>query len=390
MAAKKAGRPAGRKSNGEGSVYWVESKQRYVGAITVGLADGKPIRRTVTGHTRKDVTDRLAELARESANVDLSEREPTVAELAEYWIESYLHSGTQVSTTSVKVQRVRKHVVNSPIAGIRVRQLTTRDVERWLWNRGDYTRRTLGDIRGDLSQIMRFAVGRRIVERNVVEYVKLPADTKPPVDKRSLPPAVAQRLIEQCRSTDIRYGTFILACITLGARPGEIAALRWDDLDLDAGTVHIRAGMKRVSGGRPVVLGPTKTSETRKLRMVPELIAAFRSERRVQAELRLAAGPLWSTQWEGLVFLGQLGKPPHMSNLRRSFRSIMRDDPTLAPFADFTVYELRHSYASLLIDQGVPPHTVKDALGHVDLRMIERHYRHRLDDVIDAPLVIGK
>jgi len=70
----------------------------------------------------------------------------------------------------------------------------------------------------------------------------------------------------------------------------------------------------------------------------------------------------------------------HPSNCRRAFTALCEQAhvPTVTP------YELRHTAASLLIDAGVPPYEVADQLGHTDLRMIERHYRHRLHPTVTA------
>lgn len=394
------GRPkTNRRVSGEGSIFYEAARNRYVGTIDLGVDDnGKRIRRKVTGPTKQDVTDRLDALRKQSEMVDLTERAPTVAQLAEQWLISWSRSGVEVGTVSVRTGRVRNHIINTWIGRLDARQMTVEHVERWLWERADTpwreatkkapakmrTTKSLCDLRGDLRQIMKWAVARGKVERNVVDLVPVPKSSAPKVDKRSLPPEIAAKLYDLAAKSGYRYGTYVLACLELGGRPSEIAALTWADIDHDELTVTIRQAIKRVSGGRPVALGPTKADSDRVLRMTPALSAAFKRERAVQAALQLEAGPLWSTDWPGLVYLGQLGKPPSTANLRRSFRALMNRHDALRPFADYTLYELRHSCASLLLDAGLPMEQVADVMGHDDLRMLMRHYRHRMSPVIDV------
>ena len=116
----------------------------------------------------------------------------------------------------------------------------------------------------------------------------------------------------------------------------------------------------------------------RQLAVPSRVVDALRRQRRRQREERLAAGGAWSTEWPDLVFTTEVGTPMHSSNMRRDFDRVCRraDLPRITP------YELRHSAASLLVAAGVPPFEAADLLGHADLRMLERHYRHRLTPLV--------
>ena len=82
--------------------------------------------------------------------------------------------------------------------------------------------------------------------------------------------------------------------------------------------------------------------------------------------------------------------------MRRALRAAIRranDDPELDPEAtpelvipsDFTPYEFgRHTAASLAVDAGASPYEVADLLGHTTTRMLDRHYRHRVDEIVDT------
>jgi integrase len=389
------GRRRRRAANGEGSIYWDAANDCWMGAITVGITDdGRPIRRKRRGATRAEVRDKLDALRDDTGILDLTTRTPTVAQLARRWLDAQARSGTPTSTVTIRGARVERHIIGDALIGtVRADQLRVEHVERWLltkiaagWEKPDGTRvayspHTIADIRGDLSQIVGWAVRRRLVAHNPVPLAELPAVPRSP-SKRTLTPEQAGSLIRACVTTERRYGALVLAALLTGMRPGEAAGLRWDAIDFDGAVIHVRTALQRRSGGVPDKVGPTKTKQTRALAASPLLLDALERERAVQGRLRASAGRLWSSEWDGLVFLTETGRPPHASNLRRTLRAIAGDAGV--DVAGLTLYELRHSCASLLDDAGVPVAQIVDQLGHADDRMFWRNYRHRVDPVVTA------
>jgi len=82
---------------------------------------------------------------------------------------------------------------------------------------------------------------------------------------------------------------------------------------------------------------------------------------------------------EALIFQTSGGQPLDKANLRRTLRSLCRR----ADIGIWTPNELRHTCASLLLAEGVSPHHVATLLGHVDTRMIYKHYAHTVTSSID-------
>lgn len=118
--------------------------------------------------------------------------------------------------------------------------------------------------------------------------------------------------------------------LALGLREGEALALRWDDVDLDAHTIHVRHTLQRVirrdrrlrDDGEGLVLLPTKTRLSKqKIPMPAMCVDALRAHRVRQIAERLRAGPAW--QSDGYVFTTPLGSPLDARNvIVRSFRPI--------------------------------------------------------------------
>lgn len=121
-------------------------------------------------------------------------------------------------------------------------------------------------------------------------------------------------------------GPLVVVGLMLGLRPGELCGLRWRDVDLDGGTLHVRQSRKRERGpdGRDVLsFGEPKTAKSRRsLTMPAPVVAALQRQRALQARARLVVGAAWLDH--DLVFANAIGAPIDPSNLRRAFARLTK------------------------------------------------------------------
>ncbi|MEV0386498.1 tyrosine-type recombinase/integrase [Nonomuraea sp. NPDC050643] len=124
--------------------------------------------------------------------------------------------------------------------------------------------------------------------------------------------------------------------------------------------------------------GDTKTRKSRRTLELPKLAAeALRQHHTRQAAHKLKAGEAW--QDHNLVFCTNVGTPLDAANVRRAFRNITKN---AGIGTDWTPRELRHSFVSIMSDQGVPIETIADLVGHAGTSVTEAVYRHQLKPVI--------
>jgi integrase len=124
--------------------------------------------------------------------------------------------------------------------------------------------------------------------------------------------------------------------------------------------------------------GDTKTEKSRRTLELPTQAAeALHAHHIRQAKERLAAGNRW--QDHGLVFASQVGTPLDASHVRRAFKAITKK---AGLGENWTPRELRHSFVSLMSDNGVPIETIADLAGHASTAVTEEVYRHQLKPVI--------
>ena len=154
---------------------------------------------------------------------------------------------------------------------------------------------------------------------------------------------------------------------------GEILALKWGDIDLDAGTIRIRASLQRIVGKLEFV--EPKSEQSRRTLALPTLaIRALHTHRARQLQERLIAGKKW--QEHQLVFATTIGTPIDARNLTRHFKAAL----TRANLPPKRFHDLRHTCASFLMAQGVQPRMVMEVLGHSQISLTMDTYSHVLPE----------
>ncbi|MEU5903950.1 site-specific integrase [Micromonospora sp. NPDC047527] len=163
--------------------------------------------------------------------------------------------------------------------------------------------------------------------------------------------------------------------IALGLRQGEVLGLRWDDIDLTAGTLRVRGQLQRDPDTGALVFVETKTARSRRtLPLPPTVLTALRRHQEHQAAERFDVDN-WADP--GLVFATSVGTPIHPRNDYRSFREIIRR----AGLRQVRLHDLRHTAASVLLAQGVPARVVMEILGHSQISVTLNIYAHVAPEV---------
>jgi integrase len=166
-----------------------------------------------------------------------------------------------------------------------------------------------------------------------------------------------------------RWHALYVCALMLGLRLGELLGLRWEDVDLDAAILAVRQNSVRVDG--ELRYQPPKTRRSRRTLPLPApLVTALREHKVRQAADRLALGPGWIDT--GLVFTTRLGTPIEPRNLTRHFYGVR----ARAGLAGVRFHDLRHTCITLLLNLGVPPHTVQAIAGHSHINVTMAIYAH--------------
>ena len=365
--------PRGKKNaNGEGSKARRRKDGRYETRAVLDTPAGRK-RVSFYGATAKEANEKkIAALADQNRGVMFAD--PKGLKVAEY-LQSWLSDTVryQVSEgTFLRYERTcRNHLL--PFFGrLRLRDLTPAHVRAFKARKLEegLNPNTVGVVQSVLAAALNQAVDDGLISANPAARVKKAA-ARGQTPMRALSHEEATRLIRVAEGT--RDEALIVVALRTGMRQGELAALRWEDVDLsEKATITVRRSADTRTKTR---ISTTKTGEERKVGIGPRTAEALKAHRARQLEERMAA-----RSWEdpGLVFPNARGKVRRRDSVMRSLRSLLKEAGLPA---QIRFHDLRHTAATLAIRQRMPIHVVSKMLGHSDPAMTLRRYAHVLDDM---------
>ncbi|MET8004402.1 tyrosine-type recombinase/integrase [Nonomuraea glycinis] len=367
-----------RRSRGDGGLHWDEDRQRWIASLTVGYTPaGKRIVKKASGKTKTAAKDKLKEIVRDYEDgLAIAPGDYTVERAVNDWL-AYGLNGRDPRTVESYTILCRKHVI--PALGKRkLRDLSAEDVDRWLADKAKtLSTRTLQIIRSCLNRALKRAMARDKVKRNVVELCSVPVG-KAGRPSKALTFAQADAVLKAADGT--RLYAYVVVSLLTGARTQELRALTWDHVDLEGDPKAVPPVPPHVAVWRSVRAGgDTKTQKSRRTLALPRrCVEVLRLHRKDQ---RREQGGSWTIG--GLVFASSAGTELDASNVRRAFRVVIKDAEGLNP-AEWTPRELRHSFVSLLSDNGIPLEEISRLVGHSSTAVTEAVYRKQIRPVLQA------
>ncbi len=246
---------------------------------------------------------------------------------------------------------------------------------------------TVHHLHVTLRQALDDAQRLGLVARNVADQLKGPRMRQ--TEMHTLDLQQSRALLEAARG-DRLEALYVLA-ITTGMREGELLALRWRDVDLDAGALQVRGTLVHLTG-EGYHIGPPKTARSRRrLDIDPIAVGALRRHKARQAEEKLAAGAwVWAhgAPAPDLVFTNEIGGPlDGASILRYLFRPLLER----AGLPSIRFHDLRHTAATLMLLTGVNVKIVSERLGHSSVGFTLDRYSHVLPGMqADAAAMLSR
>jgi len=215
-----------------------------------------------------------------------------------------------------------------------------------------------------LHRALSDAVKWRLIQSNPADAVRAPKGTRREMTVWTVEEASA---FLNATAGDRLYALWLVA-LYVGLRRGELAGLRWKDVDLAGSTLTV--AQQRTTADHQVVISEPKKSSHRQLILASETVAALTAHRRRQVAERLAAGPLWEES--GYVFVDDLGRPYHPQRLRDMFKVACES----AGATPIRLHDLRHTMATMALQAGLHPKVVQEQLGHSGIGVTLDVYSH--------------
>ena len=363
---------ARKRGNGEGSITR-RKDGLYMARYTVETAIGAK-RKTLYGKTRGEVSEKLTKaMADRDEGLVFDADNLKVGEYLERWLVDSVLDTVRPTTYERYEQIVRIHV-RPALGSVKLKNLTPVHV-RGLYREkleAGLSARTAQYIHVTLHKALKQAVQDGLIPRNATEAVKAPQVRRE--EMRPLSGDQVKVLLEVARG-DRLEALYVLAIHT-GLRQGELLGLKWEDVDLESGTLRVRRTLVTAKGG-PVLTAPKTKGSRRSVKLTQDAVEALRSHLKHQLQEIDRAGSLWREN--GLMFASESGEP-----LDRRYLTSCRYKALLkrAELPMIRFHDLRHTCATLL-SKNVNPKIVSEMLGHASIAITLDTYSHVLPNMRD-------
>jgi integrase len=362
---------AKKNGNGEGGITRHKKSGLYMARYTVQTSTG-PKRKTLYGKTRREVDEKLTKAKADRDQGLLFDADNiTLGDYLDRWIHDSVRDTVRQRTWERYEQIVRVHI--KPALGrVKLKNITPTHARALYREKLDsgLTSRTVNYIHTTLSKALNDAVSDGLMPRNPTSGVKAPK----PVKKEIHPLSSEQvKVFLETARGDRFEGAYVVA-LHCGLREGEILGLKWSDVDLNTGTLQVRRTLSEARVGQR--FEPPKNDKGRNVRLTPQAVKALRTHLGRQLEEIERSGDLYQDQ--GLVFPSRVGTPMNAKNLiARSFKPLLKR----AGLPDIRFHDLRHTFATLMLQNGEYPKVVQEMLGHATIAITMDTYSHVLPNM---------
>ncbi len=338
-----------------GAVYWTRTRD----------ADGKRI--YVQAESEEALIMLLAQRQAEAkaAAPMTGNRDATLDQYAEPWLQR-VKADLKYATARTYQTIYATHLAPA-LGSFKLREIGRVHIKMLVNAKRDagYSKATLRLVRAVLVGILGAAVDDGVIQVNVGlaaggRHKRADSSSEMESQASIRPFSEAQLADLLSAARDHQDRTLLTLLARTGARPGEASALKWSDIDFDAREILIERALYR---GR---LGSPKTGKRRRVDMSRELATAL-SALRIQREREQLRG--LHTDW---IFCGRHGQPLTDHALRAIFDRTMKH----AGLSGHTTYDLRHTFASALLQNGAPITYVAAQLGHSGPATTLKYYSH--------------
>ena len=360
---------AKRRSNGEGNIR-KRKDGRWEGRYTAGHnpQNGKQIIKNVLGKTQSEVKEKLKRAMEESKKVDITRTgKYTVSDWMEEWFENVAKLKVRPSSHQTYRGYIDHHIAPN-IGNTPLEKLSTMDLQklyRKLMNTGRVERieaqdqpkglsaKTVRNINQVISSAMDFAVAQKIISENPCKAAALPKLEHK--EMQTIPSEQLQAFLSEAKATGV-YEMYYIELAT-GLRRGELLGLKWTDIDWKNGIIKVRRSIARVNG--KTVESPLKTKNSYRAVTISSQAIEVLKQQKAKTN-------------DAYVFPSPSGGPISPDSVNNMLKRVL----ARAGIPKVRFHDLRHTFATIALQNGVDIKTVSGMLGHFSAGFTLDTYAH--------------
>ncbi len=345
-----------------GSNIYKRKDGRFEGRVPVGYQDNGKIKyKSVYARTLSEVKEKMAEVYSIKQNCNISAMRLTVQTAAQQWLSSAKLRVKESSYANYE-NIISKHIL--PILGGElISNLTTSKLNDFIHHKlnngrlngkGGLSAKSVRDIMTVYRSIEAYAAreyGIRETHFTMPKIEKKQTDVLNPFERKQL----ENYLLHNQNNTNIS----ILLCLFTGLRVGELCGLKWGDIDFENGTLSVSRTVQRINkhGKSEVVIGTPKSKSSVRIVPVPNFLLNILKQKKKGDDFFIITGTC---------------KPTEPRTMQNRFKTILK----ICGIRNVNFHLLRHTYATICIENGFDPKTLSELLGHADASITLNRYVH--------------
>ncbi len=361
---------AKKRAAGEGNIR-KRKDGRWEGRYVAGHDEnGKAIRKNVLGRTQAEVREKLKAAIELAHRLDISKAEDyTVEKWVNIWFELYSKPNIRENTQEYYRRFIDLHIIPH-IGSIKLTKLTSRDIQKMYNDVREHgrTRKEQKDKSPGLSSsyvrgihtMLHNCLGRAVKEKLIPSN---PCDDciPPKIQKKEmkiLKPEDMAAYLREAENRSVLPMFFLVLCT--GLRRGEISALQWEDLDIERKILTVNKQAAAAKGGGVKVVPPKTDTSVRQISVSQQVIDLLKQEHEKHPDNPIMfPSPVNGGMW-------------YPDAINRLHQRILKS----AGLEHIRLHDLRHTFASVALQNGVDIKTVSSMLGHFDAGFTLRTYTH--------------
>ena len=356
-----------KRKQGEGTLR-LRKDGRWEGRVVIGYNDkGKPKTKSVLAHTKSECVEKL-EMLKEECGRTAEKLKPDMpfGEWIDFWYKYFSSPKLRPTTQATYENRIYGHIIPS-VGKILLSKLTQNDLQQFYAKLKRTGRKVNVELKGTgvsdrmvrschalCRSALEKAVEEGLITRNPSIGCKLPP--KKNGEMKVLTQNEIVRLLNQ--AYDEGYYEMFLLELTTGMRRGEILGLKWRDLNLETGELNI----KRQLTTKGISVPKTKSS-IRTVLLPPDMLDLLRDMKKTAKYDWIFPSPV------------KEGEPRNPTAITKRFRIMLER----AHCKHVRFHDLRHTFATMALENGMDVKTLSAMIGHVSSETTLNIYSHVTD-----------
>lgn len=333
--------------------------------------NGRRVRKYRTFDTKRDATRAFNEhKVKMDKGTQILPSEYTFAQWLDYWYKDIILPQIE-ETTAYGYRGMIENYLKPQLGEIRLQKLTARDIQQyytWLMGEKELSPNTVIKHHNLLTNTLNAAERQEYITKNPMRAVSPPK--KRQREAKFYTSEQLGILLDKAVGTRLELPVFI--CAYLGLRRGELCGLRWSDVDLEHQTITIE-NTRTQAGKKEIEKGTKTASSTRTLYLPDTLCDMLKTAREHQQACRAEYKNVYDDN--DYVVVMEDGRPFRPNYLSELFGKFLADND----LPKIVLHELRHTFASLSNQAGIPAYNIGKALGHSTPATTQKIYTHLLD-----------